>query len=153
VLKPFTVATISSALTKYKQLQSSFIKSVPSYNEFGKALQAKKQNAILVYYKDKILPVKLENVAIFYLHNNLTHLLTFTKEQYFINETLEEIENIAGTGFYRASRQHLVNKKAIEGASKYFGRKLLLNLTCPFSEKVTVSKLKATHFLTWLAEE
>lgn len=153
VLKPFTVNTIAAALAKYKNLQSSFIKSVPSYNAFGNALQAKKQSAILVYYKDKILPVKLDDIAVFYLHNNLTHLLTFNKEQYFINETLEEAENIAGTGFYRANRQHLVNRMAIKDASKYFARKLLVNLHCPFAEKITVSKVKASHFLSWLAGE
>jgi len=152
VLKPFTVKTIAAALLKYKTLKTSFEKTIISYAAFGKGLgELKKQNAILVFYKDKILPVRFENIAIFYLHNNLTHLLTFDKEQYYINETLEEIEKITPVAFYRANRQHLVNKQAIKDVSKYFSRKLLVNLTLPFAEKITVSKVKANHFLAWLA--
>lgn len=152
VLKPFTGKTIGAALLKYKNLKSTFAKAVTSYTAFGNELgELQRQNAILVFYKDKILPVRIEDIAVFYLHNNLTHLLTFDKEQYYINETLEEAEKIAGLAFYRADRQHLVNKKAIKDVSKYFGRKLLLNLSLPFAEKITVSKVKANHFLGWLA--
>ena len=154
VLKPFTGKTISAAIAKYKGLKNKFVKSVESYEAFGKGIgELKKQNAILVFYKDKILPVRIDNVAIFYLHNNLTHLITFTKEQYYINETLEEIERIAPTGFYRVNRQFYVNKKAVKDVSKYFARKLLVNLAIPFAEKITVSKVKANHFLAWLAAE
>lgn len=152
VLKPFTVKTINAALQKYRSLKNNFTKAVPSYTAFGKELgELKQQNAILVFYKDKILPVKVEDIALFYLHNNLTHLLTFGKEQYYINETLEEAERIAGPAFYRTNRQHLVNRQAIKDVSKYFARKLLVNTTLPFNEKITVSKVKANHFLGWLA--
>jgi len=152
ILKPFTVKTIAAAIAKYKQLKSRFTKKVTSYEEFGKALDsAKKQTALLVFYKDKILPIKLEDIALFYLQHDVTCLVTFTKQQYFINETLEDAEKMAGATFYRVNRQYLVNKKAIIDISKYFGRKLLLNLNIPFPEKVTVSKLRVTHFLAWLS--
>ena len=152
ILKPFTVKTIAAAIDKYKNLKSRFTKKVPSYEEFGKAIDsAKKQTALLVYYKDKILPVKLENVALFYLQNDVTYLVTFNKQQYFINETLEEVQKITGDNFYRVNRQFLVNRTAINDISKYFGRKLLLNLNISFAEKITVSKLRVNHFLTWLS--
>lgn len=152
ILKPFTEKTIAAALEKYKTLKSSFTRYIQSYEAFGKSLtDAKKQNALLVFYKDKILPVKFESIALFYLQNNLTRIITFTKEQYYINETLEEAESIAGAAFYRVNRQCLVNKGAIKDVSKYFGRKLLVNLNIPFEEKITVSKVKANEFLAWLA--
>ncbi len=152
ILKPFTQKTVAEALLKFKQLKNRFTKAVDSYAGFEDKLVAiKKQAAILVFYKDKILPVKLEDIALFYLHNNITHLVTFAKEQYYINETLEEVESIAGNNFYRVNRQYLVQKRAIKDVSKYFGRKLLLNLNTSFTEKITVSKIKANHFLAWLA--
>ncbi|HVX50892.1 MAG TPA: LytTR family DNA-binding domain-containing protein [Chitinophagaceae bacterium] len=152
ILKPFSTKTIAAAIEKYKNLQQQFTKSVASYEAFGSGLkELRKQNAIMVFYKDKILPVRLDNIALFYLRNNLTHLVTFDKEQYYINETLEETEKITGSKFYRVSRQHLVNRMAIKDVSKYFNRKLLVNLTLPFNEKITVSKVKASSFLEWLA--
>jgi two-component system response regulator LytT len=152
ILKPFTIKTIAAAIARYKNLQSRFTKKVSSYEDFGKALDtAKKQTAMLVYYKDKILPVKIEDIALFHLQNDVTYLVTFNKQQYFINETLEEAEKIAGNNFYRVNRQYLVNRKAINDISKYFGRKLLLNLNISFAEKITVSKLRVNHFLAWLS--
>ncbi|HWB28022.1 MAG TPA: LytTR family DNA-binding domain-containing protein [Chitinophagaceae bacterium] len=152
ILKPFTIKTITAALQKYKALKSRLTKSFGSYEAFENGLQEmKRKNAILVFYKDKILPVRVENIAMFFLHNNITHLLTFNKEQYYINETLEEAEKIAAEKFYRVNRQFLVNKKAVKDVSKYFGRKLLVNLTLPFDEKITVSKVKAGDFLAWLS--
>ena len=53
--------------------------------------------------------------------------------------------------FYRANRQFLVNRAAIQDASQYFNRKLLLNLTFKFKEKITIGKVKVTDFLNWLA--
>lgn len=152
ILKPFTDKTIAAALNKFTNLKNRFAQPVQSYEEFGKGInELKKQQAILVFYKDKILPVKLEHIAMFYLHNNVTHLVTFNKEQYYINETLEDAETIAGATFYRVNRQYLVNKNAVKDVSKYFARKLLVNLTIPFNEKITVSKIKANEFLRWLA--
>jgi len=154
ILKPFTEKTIAAALAKYHALKDSFTKSIQSYATLEKGISdLKKQSAVLVHYKDKILPVKLDDIAAFYLRNDLTHLTTFTKEEYFINETLEEAERLAGSRFYRVNRQCLLNRKAIKDVSKYFGRKLLVNLNLPFAEKVTVSKVKASHFLAWLAAE
>jgi DNA-binding LytR/AlgR family response regulator len=57
---------------------------------------------------------------------------------------------VAGA-FFRANRQFLVNRVAVKDVSQYFGRKLLINLTFSFPEKITVGKLKTTPFLSWLA--
>ncbi len=153
ILKPFTALAISAALEKYTRLKNSFTKNSMPYQDFGKALesaQRQKQQAILVFYKDKILPVKMDDIALLFLKNELVHLVTFNKQQYFINESLEEIEKIVQSEFYRVNRQYLVNKKAIKDVSKYFGRKLLLNLNVAFPEKITVSKLRVPEFLIWL---
>lgn len=152
ILKPFTEKTIYAALVKYNALKDSFAKSIQSYATLEKGINdLKRQSAVLVHYKDKILPIKLEDIAIFYLRNDITRLITFTKEEYLINETLEEAERLAGSRFYRVNRQCLVNRMAVKDVSKYFGRKLLVNLAIPFNDKVTVSKVKASHFLDWLA--
>ena len=83
--------------------------------------------------------------------DELTQLITLDKQHYFISHTLEELEKMTSGQFYRANRQYLVNRTAVRDVSQYFGRKLLINLTIPFSEKITVGKLKANCFLSWLA--
>lgn len=155
ILKPFTSQTLQRALQKYGDLKQKFAASflVP-YNELWKAL-TERNNAVsttvLVYHQDKIIPIKINDVAVFYLKSEVISLLTFSGKIYFPNRKLDELEKISGNGFFRANRQFLVNRDAIVDVSSFFSRKLFLNLNVPLTEKVIVSKGKAAQFLAWLA--
>jgi len=154
ILKPFTAKSIAASLARYKDLQEKLSRNNPSYKNIGELFSSAKtqeQKSVLVYHKEKITPVRIENIAIFYLQHELTQLITFDKQHYFISHTLEELEKMTAGQFYRANRQYLVNRSAVLDVSQYFGRKLLINLTIPFSEKITVGKVKASLFLAWLA--
>jgi len=156
ILKPFTEKSIAESLAKFNVLKNNFSKSISNFDnileQFTKE-KFKKQGSVLVYHKDKITPVKLDNIALFYIENEITYILTFDLKNYSINKTLDELENISSTQFYRVNRQCLVNRKAVKEASQYFARKLSVSLTVPFNETITVSKEKVTDFLNWLAEE
>lgn len=154
VLKPFTAATIKPALEKYKSLQKALAPQVVPFTDIIKLIAdkpAQKVSSILVYYKDKIIPVKLEEVALFYIKNEVTHLITFDKVTYHYNKTLDEIEKIGDGLFFRANRQFLVNRKAVTEASSYLSRKISVSLSVPFPEPITVSKEKMPSFLAWLS--
>lgn len=155
VLKPFTVSSIKSALEKFKALQKALAPSVVPYTELLKLLgerPVQKTSSILVYQKEKIIPIRLEDVALFYIRNEVTHLITFDRKTYFVNKTLDEIEKTGDGSFFRANRQYLVNRKAVADASNYLSRKFSISLTIPFPETITVSKEKMQTFLNWLAE-
>jgi len=154
ILKPFTAKTIAGSLEKYKGLKEKFTKDHPSYGSVAQLLEDPKRNeqrSVLVYHKEKITPVRIGDIALFYLHHEMTHLLTFDQQHFYINHTLEELEKMVAGAFFRANRQFLVNRVAVKDVSQYFGRKLLINLTFSFPEKITVGKLKTTPFLSWLA--
>jgi DNA-binding LytR/AlgR family response regulator len=156
ILKPFDEQTIASALNRYKELERKF---QGNNQQIEKILQLfenrknQKQGSVLVYHKDKILPVKLDDIALFYIEHEITYLITFGQKSFTISKSLEELEVITGISFYRANRQYLVNRKAIKEASQYFARKLSISLSIPFSETITVSKVKVPDFLNWLAGE
>ena len=154
ILKPFTVKTIAGSLERYRDLKEKFTKDHPPYGSIGQLLEDPKrseQRSVLVYHKEKITPVKIEDIAHFYLQHEVTQLLTFDQQHYYLNHTLEELEKMVAGAFFRANRQFLVNRVAVKDVSQYFGRKLLINLTFSFPEKITVGKLKTTPFLSWLA--
>lgn len=155
ILKPFTLQTLGKALQKYMQLKKIFsADQTPQYEALLKLLagkDAQKAASVLVYHADKIIPVSLDNIALCYLENEVTHLLTFAGETYYPNKNLDELERLSGSTFYRANRQYLVCRKAITDVSSFFSRKLSLNLKVPHPEKVTVSKGKAASFLKWLS--
>jgi two-component system response regulator LytT len=155
VLKPFTLSSIRSAIDKFKMLQKALAPSVVPYSDLMKLLgerPAPKVSSILVYHKEKIIPVRLEDVALFFIRNEVTHLNTFDKKTYFVNKTLDEIEKVGGGDFFRANRQYLVNRRAVQDASNYLSRKFSISLSIPFSDTITVSKEKMQPFLSWLSE-
>ncbi|MGV8134022.1 MAG: LytR/AlgR family response regulator transcription factor [Mangrovibacterium sp.] len=154
LLKPFSQKTVSDALEKYKALQNSFLKSGLNYEMilglFGND-KNRKPGSLLVYHKDKIFPVKLDQIAVFYIENEITCMLTLASTIHPVNKTLEELEQLTTDQFFRANRQILINRKAIREVSQYFGRKLSVSLVIPFNQKIIVSKEKSTDFLKWLS--
>ncbi|MGD9557305.1 MAG: LytR/AlgR family response regulator transcription factor, partial [Mangrovibacterium sp.] len=154
ILKPFTKKNIQEALEKYASFKDSFTRDAPSYKAILELLNDKrtqKQASILVYRKDHIIPVKTDDIALFFMQEEVIRLLTFNQQNFSVNKTLEELEKITGDDFYRANRQFLINKKAIKNISQYFARKLSVNLTVPFQEKIIVSKERSKDFLSWLS--
>lgn len=165
ILKPFSAKSIAGALTKYQALTGRGASGGAAPGISGGAAsgaialtelsalfgQQAGRRSVLVYHKEKIVPVNVNDIVLFYLKADVVSLVTFARQQYTIHKTLEEIEKIAGAGFYRANRQCLVNREAIRDVSQDLGRRLLVNLLVPCEEKVTVGRAKGTHFLEWLA--
>lgn len=155
ILKPFDKQTISDALSKYKELKRRFSDNSLQLDTIFKIFENRvnqKKASVLVYYRDKILPLRTENIAIFYIEHELTYLVTFEQKSFTINKSLEELEKITGSEFYRANRQYLINRKAIKEVSQYFARKLSISLNIPLKESIIVNKVKVPDFLNWLSE-
>ena len=157
VLKPYSEERLREALEKYAHLRGDVAAVLKVLQEAGvKGAEAGGTKGavkrILVHHKDKIIPVRVEDIALFYLRHEVTMLLDLKGQHYALSQSLGEVEAMVGDGFFRASRQHLVGRGAVKDASPYFGRKLLLGLTVGFEEQVTVSKEKVGGFLEWLGE-
>lgn len=154
ILKPFDQHAIGLSIQKYHKLKNKFKGNSANIEQLIQWMAEKKrpsQGSVLVYKQDKILPVRFDDIALFYIENEITHLVTFDQKRYTINKTIETIEEIASNDFFRVNRQFLVHRRAIKEASHYFARKLSLTLCIPFQETITVSKNKVSDFLNWLS--
>ena len=155
ILKPFTTDAVAAAVNKYLAFRGKISKDTFPYSGLEQLFAAKRSaepGAILVYQKDKILPIALDHVAFFYLKNGVVFLTTFDKKTYSINKNMEELGKITEPLFFRANRQFLVNRKAVLDASSYLSRKLSVSLTVPTQESITISKEKIPQFLDWLTQ-
>lgn len=150
ILKPFTVRTIGEALARYNAFRNRWAGLPALVSLFGPDAG---RRSLLVYYQEKIMPVNIGDIAVFYLNEDVLRLVLFNKQQYSVNKKLEELEKLAGAAFFRVNRQFLVNREAIRDVSQDSGRRLLVNLRIPFGEEITVGRLKAAVFLEWLAGE
>lgn len=158
ILKPFSTASVREALTKYENLKSTFTKKKDTaINDFSTLLsllenkQTSQHSSVIIRQGDRIIPLSFQEVAFFFVEDGYAFAYTFKGEKFITSLNLEQLESQIGRNFYRANRQFLVNRTAIKDVSQYFGRKLLINLTIPFKEKITVGKLKSGSFLDWLA--
>jgi two-component system, LytTR family, response regulator LytT len=154
ILKPFDKSSIEEAFKKYNALKNSFSGSIANLDQIIQFIENKRKQtaaSVLVYKQDKIIPVRFEEIALFFVDNEITRLITFDHKTYSINKTMENVEVISPDTFFRVNRQFLIQFRAIKEASQYFGRKLSLSLTIPFPETITVSKNKVPDFLSWLS--
>lgn len=153
VLKPFNKLSIEKTLLKYKSLKEKLSKPRSDLDLVLSALKGKLYHStpsVIVHQADKIIPVNGDDIALFYIDNMNTIAYTFNHSKYIVPQKLEALERLFAPAFFRANRQHLVNRKAVKDASQYFNRKLVINLTIAFSEQIVVGKLKAADFLKWL---
>ena len=157
ILKPFSSNTLSAALQKYIQLKQRFSSAqtpqMEALLQLMSSSAAQQSSSVLVYHQDKIIPIAIEEIALFYLSHEVLHLVTFSGKIYYPNKTLDEMERACGSTFFRANRQFLVCRKAILDVSNFFTRKLSINLRVALDERIYVSKVKAPLFLKWLANE
>lgn len=152
VLKPFTKSSIEKALLKFKSLKSNFEKPENNISQLLDLIKNTPSNSIssvIVYQRDKMIPINGNDIALFYTENDHVFVHTFDQKKYLINQKLERLEKLFPT-FFRANRQFLLNKKAVKDVSQYFNRKLVINLQIPFKDQIIIGKLKTTDFIQWL---
>lgn len=154
VLKPVNRKNILEAIEKFERLSTPVKEGNPVMTELLELFKHKSfekaSPSILVHQKDKIIPIKMEEIAVLFTRNEITSILDFNGKVYSISETLEEIELLERLDFFRANRQFIVNRKAVKDVSQHFARKLVLNLSIPFTEQILVSKEKTPLLLKWL---
>jgi Response regulator of the LytR/AlgR family len=154
ILKPFNKETVSKAIDKYRLLKGNQYNQSEIFGRFMEMLGQKsvRQNcSIIVYQGDKILPIEIGQIALFCMDGNIVFAQTFEQKKHIVSQTLEELENLCGTSFFRVNRQFLINRKAIKDASRYLNRKILIHLNIPWTSQILVGKLKASAFIEWLS--
>ena len=109
------------------------------------------KKSFLVYYRNKYMTVPTETIAFFYIKYEAAVIVTFDKQEYSVNYSLEQIQQLlSDQQFYRVNRQYLINFNSIKEVEHYFARKLLVIPAIVFPDKLIVSKEKARTFLDWL---
>ncbi len=155
ILKPFSKESVQLALDKYSLLKGRPEEKISEQSKLLSLLSqqlAPAPKTILIRKGDKIKPLSVGDIALFYIQHDTVFAYTFKEERLALSQKLNDLENQFSSGFFRTSRQHLISRKAIKEASHYFKRKLKVSLTVNFPEDIIVGKLKITSFLEWVAQ-
>ncbi|GAA0534373.1 LytR/AlgR family response regulator transcription factor [Chitinophaga japonensis] len=153
LLKPITREKVEKAIDKFNRMKAALAdqSSGAAVRQLLQRLKQPYKSALLVHQKERIIPIQVKEVACFYLDDTLVKITMLHGQQYYLGASLEELEKTLDPGqFYRANRQYLVNRQAIQSVERFFARKLAVRLTIGNMTPVMVSKAKAGEFLQWL---
>lgn len=157
LLKPVEEEQLKQCLDKVMQLVQKPAGDTPS-PELQALLEAMSsqrplyKSVFLVAWREKLIPVHVEQVSFFRIAGNTVELFTRDQHAYRLPESLDQIESMVNPSlFYRVNRQFLVHFSAIREVELYFDRKLLVKLVHVFPDPIIISKAKATPFLQWMA--
>ena len=149
ILKPIKEADLKRAIDKFKLFTpadvSGYVEKVNSH--FGN-----RHTTFLVYVKDKLMPLKTEDIAFFYIFEDRVWAYTFSEEKFPLDKSLDSISaQLDDMDFFRANRQFIVARNAIRDMSVWFGSRLSLNLNIRTPEKIIISRAKVPEFKKWLS--
>ena len=158
ILKPFDKTKIKQSLKKFKSLTQTGSNpiSAESLQHLLEVVASKtitnKRKSYLVYHQDKLIPLAVDDISWFYKSNQVTYACTISNKKYVIDDALDKIQNeVSSVNFYRANRQFIISKNAIENISIYFNGRLIINILPKPDEKIIVSKAKSNDFKNWLS--
>ena len=152
LLKPFKVEDLKAALEKLDRLTAVERKEERERRDVMIEEHASEVlQTMLVRYKDKIIPLKMSDVAFFYTYAERVTVTTMLGESYPVDKTLETLgRELPIDEFFRANRQFIIARHAVKDVAVWFGSRLALNLMMDTPERIIISKARVPEFKLWL---
>lgn len=152
LLKPFKEEELRRAIYKLCRLTKlERDEQRTKRNRMAEEVQTHEVQTMLLRYKDKIIPVGVDEVAFFYTSSERVTLTTLTGQTYAVDKTLEALgQQLSPHMFFRANRQFIISRAAVKDIVVWFGSRLSLNLVVETPERIIISKARVPEFKQWL---
>jgi len=156
LLKPLKEEMLEEAILKFEKVHKLVDVHVekPDYLELINAIKNGEKNyrkRFLISGATSFSKIDVKDIAYIYTENRVTFAVTFDAKDHVLDLTLEKLEEQLNPElFFRANRSIIINSESVHKFENYFGGKLMVQLVHPFKESITISRLKATEFKTWL---
>lgn len=112
----------------------------------------KRKSRLLLRKGYENIPVKLEDIALFYTENKIVYAIDSTGRKYVADKKLSELETELTTDlFFRANRQYIIGLNFIKGFKPFEKVKLQVDLTVS-DTLVIISQETAPAFRKWMNE-
>ncbi|HVG11569.1 MAG TPA: LytTR family DNA-binding domain-containing protein [Flavisolibacter sp.] len=157
LLKPIKEEELAAALQKWKKNtvgapeHSTASKIEALMQEFRTSSSWAYRSRFLVRHGQKLLPIDTDDIGYFSSKSSLTFLVTRQKQKYFIDYTLDEVEEMLNPKeFFRVNRQFILAQAIVKAVQPWFNGKLKLDVQIPTEEDIVVSRDKASFVKDWL---
>jgi two-component system LytT family response regulator len=155
LLKPLEVDDLQLAMQKFENMRSPQNSHLIIKEMIKDVMPSRKmyKHTYLVQQRDRLIPINVKDVAYFVIEASILKAYIFSGKGYVIDKKLEEIElELDPKYFFRASRQIIVQRQAIESMQVYFQGKLLLHVKPPVDYQIILSKAKSRQLRSWMNE-
>ena len=126
-------------------------KKIEEDNRDLKGESPKTKKRILTYLKDKLISVKVEEIAFINTEHSITSIFCLDGKKYTSNSSLDEIyDSLDKTLFFRANRQFVLSVKGIDEILRYGNNQLKIKTSPSSNNPIIISKNKASEFKKWL---
>ncbi|QEC44414.1 LytR/AlgR family response regulator transcription factor [Pseudobacter ginsenosidimutans] len=137
-------------------LQQDNQEDLPSLIENGSVIidsaNHRRKSRLLLRKGYENIPVKLEDIALFYTENKIVYAVDGSGKKYLADKKLSELEAELNTDlFFRANRQYIIGLNFIKGFKPFEKVKLQVDLTVS-DVLVIISQETAPAFRKWMSE-
>ena len=151
LLTPINEDEVRHALDKWMLLTGSDRSSYAERVEAMVAEHKMERHTFLVRFRDKLIPVRQDDIAYCYTLEEKVYAYGYNGERYPMEYTLEALQGmLSPRRFCRANRQFIISRDAVSDISVWFGSRLSVNLKVETPEKIIISKAKVPEFKQWL---
>lgn len=154
LLKPIEVSDVQAALKKIKALsgQETIQNTIAGLVDYFRKEQKYKTHFLIQAKGDKLLPVRVNDLACFQIDTGMVKALTFDGKCYHLDYTLDDLsDKLDPFQFFRANRQFIVSREAIKDVDLWFSGKLAVNIKVDASCKIVISKARVPEFKSWFS--
>ena len=149
LLKPIKEEELRRAIEKLQRLSGAELAA----RRDGIAEMARnrdEQKVFLIPMRDKIIPLRIEQVAFFYTTDEKVRAFDHEGNSFPMDRSLDKLQKIlSDDDFFRANRQFIVARGAIADITVWFGNRLSLNLKVKTPERIVISKDRVPEFKRW----
>jgi DNA-binding LytR/AlgR family response regulator len=111
------------------------------------------QQRILVKHTDKLISLKVNDVAHIYAEGRLNFIRTTDNRKFIINQSIEILySQLDPALFFRINRSMIISFDDIKDMFAYFGGRVKIILKSQVEKDIIVSRDKVNDFKKWLGE-
>ncbi|MFT6216123.1 MAG: DNA-binding LytR/AlgR family response regulator [Roseivirga sp.] len=154
LLKPIQEEKLANAFQKLEELNESSNEptlDLESIRSLINTQHKEYKSRFLTKVGQRIRAIPVEKIAYFYTSDKLTYIITFERQKFIIDSTLEEVDAMLNPkAFFRVNRKFLVHFDAVSDIHPYFKGRVKIVLQPEIDEDIVVSSEKTPLFKMWL---
>lgn len=149
LLKPIELKDLQRAVARI----SSGEAKIPSGDAVRSLMDQARKEKFLIRLNDRIVPVRVSDIAYFYSEDKNTYMVTAGGTSYVLDDSLDAlVESLDPESFFRISRSCIMAEKSIDSVSKLMGGRLRISIQPGMAALTdfTVSRARVEGFMKWL---